>query len=357
MRRLTRRDFLRLTGSALVGLGFSGVLRGAARGAGAGLAPLRISWPLSLAAFPTKIGIEKGVFAELGLQVEEIMLLETPARHDAFIAGRLDALICDVSTAVFALANGEAAIAITSTAFEPVGDDHYLVLVGSGPFHIDSLEKLFQRIDRRDYNSIMLLENTDMEFATDQLLARLGQDFDDEEVYAPGHDLVNTFTMLIGGSVLAAVLPEPLATIAGPENTFLQERDRGHYLSTYEGVPVPPVIIAFRREFLEEHEEEVRLFHEGYRRAVEVINGLPREELLDMAAELGLEVFNQIVEEDYTKEDLPEGYMEIFAVPQFPQPRLLREEELAMIVDWARRKGYIETEVAYSQAVDGRFVG
>lgn len=353
---LTRRDFLKLTGSALISLGLSSVLNGLARGA-AEQAPLRISWPLSLAAFPTKIGIEKGIFSGLGLQVEEVMILEAPARHEAFLAGRLDALICDVSTAVFALANTGAAIAITGTAYEAVEGDHYLVLVGSGPFHIDSLEKLFQRIDRRHYNSIMLLENTDMEFATDQLLAQLGQKFDEEEVYVPGNDLVNTFTMIIGGSVLAAVLPEPLATLAGPENTFLQERDRGHYLSTYEGVFVPPAIIAFRREFLEQHEKEANLFHEGYRRAVEVINGLPREELLDIAAGLGLTVFNQIVGEDYTKEDLPPGFMDIFQVPRFPQPRLLREDELERVVEWAKQKGYISAEVAYAQAVDGRFLG
>ncbi len=317
--------------------------------------PLQISFPLSLDAFPLKFAVKEGVLHEYGLEVEIVSIVEDLARRDAFISGRLDGLICDVSTAVFGLVNAGAEIAVTSTAFESVKGNPVLALLGSGPFGVDSLEELFARVSEHSAYSIMLLHGTDMHFATDQLLA--SRKFDDRVIYTPGGDLVNTYTLLIGGSVLAAVLPEPLATMAGPENVILQQRDRATYLSSYDGVKVMPSVIAFQRRFLAERPEQVKLFYEAYRQAVERINAVPKEELLDLAADIGIEVFNQVLpNSDYGKEDLPAGFLDIFQLPEFPQPRGLAEEEWQAVIDWAAGRRYISEEVAYDQAIDNRFL-
>ncbi|MFQ6033681.1 MAG: ABC transporter substrate-binding protein [Candidatus Bipolaricaulia bacterium] len=348
--RLTRRSFLKIAGSVLLGMLASPRLVRPEE-------PLQISYPLSLAAFPLKFAIKKGIFQERGLEVAVVSIIEDLARRDAFIAGRLDGLICDVSTTVFGLANAGAEIAVTSTAFESVEGSRVLALMGSGPFMIHSLDDLFARVSGKPAYSIMLLEGSDMHFATDQLLASLGEEFDDKVIYIPGGDLVNIYTLLIGGSVLAAVLPEPLATIAGPENMILQPRDRATYLSAYEEVRLMPSVIAFQQAVLEERADEVELFYEAYRQAVEEINAAPREELLELAVGIGIEVFNQVMpDSNYTEKDLPEGYAEIFEIPQFPQPRALAEEEFRALVDWALSKRYISEEVAYSQATDNRFL-
>ncbi|MFQ6091048.1 MAG: hypothetical protein ACE5LD_06395 [Candidatus Bipolaricaulia bacterium] len=226
--KLTRRFFLKITGSLLLGLLVSPRLVRPQE-------PLQISYPLSLDAFPLKFAVRKRIFQSHGLEVEAVSIIEDLARRDAFVAGRLDGLICDVSTVVFGLANAGAEIAMTSTVFKSVDDSPALALMGSGPFRVYTLEDLFARVSARPAYSIMLLEGSDMHFATDQLLRSLGREFEDKVIYTPGGDLVNIYTLLIGGSVLAAVLPEPLATLSGPKDTILQERDRATYLSTYEG--------------------------------------------------------------------------------------------------------------------------
>lgn len=348
--KLTRRSFLKSAGLTLLGLMVSPRL---ARPQ----SPLQISYPLSLEAIPLKFAQKEGIFQAHGLEVEILSRPEDLARRAEFVSGRLDGLIGDLSTVVFGLANAGAAIAVTSTAFEQVPGSQTLALLGSGPFGVRSLDDLFNRVSGRSSESIMILQQTDMHYATDQLLASLGRSFDDKVIYTEGGDLVNIYTLLIGGSVLAAVLPEPLATLAGPEDTILQERDRATYLSTYEGIELMPAVIAFQREVLESRPEQVERFYRAYSEAVVEINGAPREEFLDLAADIGIEVFNQLIpNQQYSRADLPEGFLEMFDVPQFPQPRALAEEELQAVVDWALRKRFISQRVSYAQATDNRFL-
>jgi len=357
-RKLTRRSFLKFAGFSLLGLGLGLVSSPRpARSRGRGQGPLTLSYPLSLDAIPLEFAHKRGLFQAHGLKVELLLLPEDLSRREAFISGRLDGLICDLSTVVFGLTNAGAEIAVTSTAFESIGGARVLALMGSGPFRVHTLEELFSRISGRSHESIMILQETDMHFATDQLLESLGREFDDRVIYTEGGDLINIYTLLIGGSVLAAVLPEPLATLAGPKDIFLQERDRAFYLSTYEGIRLMPSVISFQRRVLEGREKELELFYEVYSKAVEEINRAPREEFLELMAEIGVELFNRVLPEGgLGREDLPEGFLEIFDVPQFPRPRQLREEELEVLVAWARRKGFIREEVSYAQVVDNRFL-
>jgi NitT/TauT family transport system substrate-binding protein len=350
--KLTRRSFLKFAGLTALGLLAP---RGLFRAEGEG--PLKLSYPLSLEAIPLKFAEREGLFQEEGLAVEILSLPDDLARRDAFISGRLDGLICDLSTVVFGVANAGAEIAVTSTAFEQVQGSRTLALMGSGPFGIRSLEDLFSRVSGRSSESIMILMRSDMHYATDQLLASLGRRFDDKVIYTEGGDLVNIYTLLIGGSVLAAVLPEPLATLAGPKDTFLQERDRATYLSSYEGIKLMPAVIAFQRGVLEGRPDSLERFYRAYSQAVREINAAPREEFLDLAADIGLEVFNQIIpDRQYTKADLPPGFLEIFEIPLFPQPRPLAEEELQAVVSWALAKRFIRQGISYAQVTDNRFL-
>ncbi|MGQ9477421.1 MAG: ABC transporter substrate-binding protein [Candidatus Bipolaricaulia bacterium] len=352
--KLTRRSFLKFAGLAALGLLTSPrLLRAKTRAE----EPLQLSYPLSLEAIPLKFAEKEGLFRAEGLEVEVLALPEDLARRDAFISGRLDGLICDLSTVVFGVANAGAEIAITSTAFEQVPGSRTLALLGSGPFGIRSLGDLFSRVSGRSFESIMILMRSDMHYATDQLLAGLGRSFDDKVIYTEGGDLVNIYTLLIGGSILAAVLPEPLATLAGPKDILLREQDRATYLSTYEGIKLMPAVIAFQRKVLSDRPEQLERFYRAYSRAVEEINAAPREEFLDLTADIGIEVLNQVLpDRQFTRADLPGGFLEIFEIPRFPQPRLLAEEELQAVVEWALAKRFIFQRISYAQATDNRFL-
>ncbi|HIC95107.1 TPA: twin-arginine translocation signal domain-containing protein, partial [Candidatus Bipolaricaulota bacterium] len=100
-RKLTRRSFLKFAGFSLLGLGLGLVSSPRpARSRGRGQGPLTLSYPLSLDAIPLEFAHKRGLFQAHGLKVELLLLPEDLSRREAFISGRLDGLICDLSTVV-----------------------------------------------------------------------------------------------------------------------------------------------------------------------------------------------------------------------------------------------------------------
>lgn len=286
-------------------------------------------------------------------------------RRYALASGDLDCIIGDISTVIFGVANAEQKIAVTSTAFERIDGGRRLLLLGSGSNYMDveTLEDLLQRVDTNWQHSIVITRYTDIEFATDGLLSAFVGEVDERRVYQEATDDVTIFEFLIFGKVLAAVLPEPLATLATEKNSIpnggiLQPGDWAFVLSDYGGVELMPSVIVFRREFLAK-EEQMRAFYSAYRETVELLNETPQETLVQIAIDMGLTVFRELYpSQEIESWEPPEGFEEIFDVPQFPQPRALEEDEFEAVAQWALTKGYIRTgsPPAYAEVVDSSFI-
>jgi ABC-type nitrate/sulfonate/bicarbonate transport system substrate-binding protein len=359
VQRVSRRSFLRMTGSALLALLASPQLARPSQ-------PLRVSFPLSVDSYPLKYGINQGIFERNGLTIEPLTMRGATERRLALASGELDCIVDDISTVIFGVANAQQSVVVTSTAFEMVNGGRALLLLGSGSNYMDiqTTGDLLGGIDSNWRNSIALTARTDVEYATDELLEQLSAEVNPRYAYLEAADHVLAFEHLIFGKVMAAVLPEPLATMATERNSIpnggiLQPGDWAFVLSDYREIKIMPSIILFRKELLKTP-DRIQRFYRAYRETIDVLNETPEEASREIAIEIGQSMFAELYGPALGEWYPPEGFEELLDIPYFPQPRVLEQEgEFEVIVQWALQKGYIRSGRVppYDEVVDPNFVG
>jgi hypothetical protein len=181
-------------------------------------------------------------------------------------------------------------IVITSTAYQPEQTGS-LTLLCPSYFNIGSLDKLLSQTERgSSIKSIAITEMSDIEYAIDTLLKSHGYAIDPDKDYSYWHDMLQIATFLALGSVYAAVLPEPYTTYISnypqinPNSAYL-------HLSDFEGMDLLPSVLVFRREVIEKSPELIDLFYDIYRQAIDMINDLSRDELIEMGTDEALSLF------------------------------------------------------------------
>ncbi len=326
---------------------------------------LRIATPPSLASLPLRLANLDGMFEKNGLKVEfNDEIVSRPSLQRKFLtSGQLDCIISDISGVLFEIANAYADIVITSTAFERVENTKTLALLGSGYNHMkcETMENLLSRIDRTPENSILIPRYTDMEFATDKLLnEEYGFKVDEQIAYTEVEDLTYSILYLLTGKRLASVLPEPLATLTGEKNAAanggtIRDGEWAYSLSNYQEIELMPAVIVFRGEIIRNKPYWINNFLTVYRKSIQTLNSTSNELLRGKAKNIGVELFRKLY---YSTWEAPEGFEEIFTVPEFPPPRALRKSEFAKVFEWATKKGYIRNQklVSYQEAFNGSFL-
>jgi len=166
---------------------------------------------------PLAFGVEQGVFTAHGLEVELIGIMKNRDRNAALLSGNLDGLIGDITSAAILL-NAQVRIAATSTAFEIVDDSRGLTILTQQYSGIKTPQELVAAADPKD-PPLVIMRRTDMELMTDRLLKDMGYKFEEKEIYSDWIDFQNLMRaaeLIAAGSnnIKAAVLPEPMATLA-----------------------------------------------------------------------------------------------------------------------------------------------
>lgn len=343
MAKYSRRDFLK-------GLAAGACLWSVDRRALA-QRPLRLSLPPLQDVLPLGFAHNEGMFEAAGLAVELVGVSSYRERSSALLSNNLDGVVSDVSTLLFGRGNAEADIVITSTAFEVVDNTRQVALLASGFFNVSDLETLLKRINDRAANKITVSRRTDFELITDELLTSLGITVDPELYYADTDDLINAATLLVGGSVLSAVLPEPLAVLT-EQNELIEEQFLSRSVSNFEDIPLPPSVVVFRREVIEQRPAEVERFYQVYRQAVDQTNAASKDAVRESAILNTLELFLP----GLSRSELPQNFGSNYQIPTFPQPRALLEDEFNRVLAWAQRKGYLQGPVDFGTSVDFRFI-
>lgn len=343
MFKYSRRTFLKglAAGACLLNVG----RRAAAQ------TPLRLSLPPLQDVLPLGFAHNEGMFDAAGLAVELVGVSSHRERSSALLSNNLDGVVSDVSTLLFGRGNAEADIVITSTAFDIIDDTRQVALLASGFFNVSDLDALLKRINDRAANKITVSRRTDFELITDELLTSLGIALDPELYYVDTDDLINAATLLVGGSVLSAVLPEPLAALT-ERNELIEEQFLSKAVSNFENIPMPPSVVVFRREVIEDRQAEVELFYQVYRQAVEEINAASKDSVRETAILNTLELFLP----GLSRSDLPQDFGNDYKIPAFPQPRALLEGEFNRVLAWAQQKRYLQGPLDFNASVDFRFI-
>ncbi len=318
---------------------------------------LRVSVPPLFGSVPVILASEDGwgLFAEEGLDVTLVPLPSQSARLQAFRARQLDVMIADLTLALMLVSErgADAVIAGATYSAHGLAEDAYppVVLITPQRFsRIFSLEQLAREASARRVN-IGVARQSDLEFMLDQLLHAEGLALP-EGTYVGRDDLLENADYLAWGRVHAAALPQPYAE-------YLLSIDLPHdpqflVLSEFNGITVPPTVVVMRRSIVEERPAEVAAFFRSLDRAVERVNSLPREELLELGWQLVTQLFlpgqepHTMSPED--RERVEEALETLF-IPDFPMPDSLGEGPFHEVLSWARRRGYVRSPVEFDEVV------
>lgn len=310
-----------------------------------------LSLPPMIESFPIAFAYDRGVFAEHGISVELVGIADRRDRNVALFTGTVDGALTDI-TSVLLLIAADAPIKITSTAYQVIDESRRYALMTHNFSYITDLETLLARLDGNPNRSIGLLRKTDMEFETDRLIKSQGVEVDESTYYTDFKDLVLLATLLGQGSILAAVLPEPISS-------YLE------YITEAEGAPVVsladfkdqelvPSVWIFQDSLIDEDPERIERFYEGYRQVLSELEEMPREEIVEVGVDSALQFFFPGI----TREELPPGaeeFLQEYLIPAFPQPRALEPEEYQQVADWALKKGYLSATIPFELATTDRF--
>ena len=213
-------------------------------------------------SIPFIIAAEHGYFAEEGVEVELIPFKSAMERDAALQSGNLDGAVSDLLAVIFARSGG---FSVHATSYTD-GSYNLVAAENSGiRFAADLRGK-----------EIAISRNTIIEYVTDEILAVNNMEEQNvSKVVIP--QIPVRLEMLQSGNLTAAVLPEPMAsvaTVSGCRN-IIGSSD----------LEINPGVIVFADSVIRDKELSVRAMYRAYDKAVEYLNNTPRTDYIDLVME------------------------------------------------------------------------
>lgn len=355
--KLNRRGFMKLAG-----LGLGSIWLGALHTQGQQPRPLKLSLMPAQDVVTLAFALDRNIFSKNNIPVELVCGGNTLERNSAFIGGQLDAIAVDLASALILLGRRIPA-AIVSTLFEPAPNPRTgnsivrtVALLTHKFSNYKTLDEVVKAGPRRQ---ITLIQPSDMEYMTDQLLLSKGVRSSDWDRYYTGvedHDRIQQIAQFLGAGsvgVPVGVLPEPHATLT----EIVAEANQVGILvlSDYKSVRTPPSVILFRKAVLEERGAQINRFFAALRESVNTLNNSPRDFVISTLIKAAVDVcFPDLKGQEL---QFPAGWQEKLRIPFFPMPRALKKEEFDAQVEWALGKRYIRERIAFETSVDFRYLG
>lgn len=264
-----------------------------------------------------------GLFKAAGLDVELVTFASALERNAAIQSGQIDGQLADLIASGLLNAQ-ERRIRIVKTTHRGTSSRAMISLVAGKTSGITSPADLKGKKVAISHNSII-------EYSADELLRQAGVDPNSVEKVEVAQISVR-MEMLAQGQIEAAILPEPLTTLAVNTGGRLLLGDG----QTGTGISV----LVFRISFLEQNKEAVRAFVAAHDQAVKAVNANP-------------EKYRSLLSE---KANLPAVLKETFTAPPFPETDIPTQAEIDRVMSWLVSKGLIPRAVPYSEMADPSFL-
>ncbi len=213
-------------------------------------------------SIPFIIAAEHGYFAEEGVEVELVPFKSAMERDAALQSGNLDGAVSDLLAVIFARSGG---FAVHATSYT---DGNYNLVAGGN-------SGIATSADLRG-KEIAISRNTIIEYVTDEILVVNGIEEEDvSKVVIP--QIPVRLEMLQSGNLAAAVLPEPMASVAVASGS--------RYVTGSGELGINPGVIVFSDTSIQEKEASIRAMYRAYNKAVNYLNNTPRTEYIDLVME------------------------------------------------------------------------
>lgn len=252
-------------------------------------------------SIPFIIAAERGYFAEEGVEVELQPFKSAMDRDAALQSGNLDGAVSDLLAVIFARSGGFDVRAVSYT------DGNYNLVASDGA-------GIASPADLRG-KEIAVSKNTIIEYVTDEILAANGMREEDvAKVVIP--QIPVRLEMLRSGNLGAAVLPEPMASVAAASGS--------HYVIGSGDLGINPGVIVFSKSALQDKEKSIQAMYRAYNKAVDDLNNTPQSEYLDLVVE---------------RSGFPPAAKDVLVLPSYRHAGSPAEPDVTEAVRWVTSKG------------------
>ncbi len=267
---------------------------------------------------PLIVAEEEGLFKEEGLDLELVSFQSAMERDVALQAGRLEGCFGDLLNTLL-LAGAGADLRIVTTAFHTNEDHRMFGVVGAPESAIANPEDLRGK-------KVAVSRATVIEYLLDRLLKSAGL-AEDYVVKEEIKKIPVRLQVLLANRVPAALLPEPLLTLA--------EQHGGNVVLDDRRLDTTLTVVALRNEFLGGEQGRGRAFVRAYARAVSRINRNP-------------ESYRALLVE---RTRFPEQVGEVYRVPLFPEVNVPPERDVRRVGAWMVSRGLSGRVPPYREVV------
>jgi NitT/TauT family transport system substrate-binding protein len=271
-----------------------------------------------LQALPLLVAAEKGFFKDQGLSVNLVRFNSAMEKDVALSAGQIAGYFGDIMTPVVLKAN-KTPVKMVATIFNTPKSQRMFAIVAS-PKHLN------RSIAELAAEGIAVSSNTVMEYLVVRLLKERSIP-EDRLKMVEIKNIPIRLQMLLSGQIAAAILPEPLATLA--------EQKGGKAVIDDAGAGLSATILAYNELFLADHPAGVRAFLTAVEKASQYINSHHNEVRSIMNRECRI----------------PEPLQTAFPIPQFLKLTLPDNNQVMDVYRWLRGKNIIKVELRYNQMV------
>lgn len=295
----------------------------------AGCGPKTANEPLRLGVlpiednFPFFVAQEEQLFARHGLAVELVPFNSARDRDMALQAGQIDGETAD-PVAVALLRKAGTPVKIISLTMGATPAEGRFALLAAPQGRVKTAKDLVGA-------SLAISENTIIEYVADQLLLAAG--VEPQKVNkVPVPDMLQRLQLLTGNRVDAAVLPDPLASLAEKQGARVILDD------TKQRENFSQVVLVFREEVIQRRRADLVNLLRAYEEAAAKIAAAPqayRELFINRAR-------------------IPEALKDTYLAPRYSPPSLPRPEELNRVLAWMVAKGLLPTAYSYQELVEER---
>jgi NitT/TauT family transport system substrate-binding protein len=285
---------------------------------------LRIAVLPILDTLPMYVAQQEGLFIEHGVNVEFVPVASAPERDQIVSAGQADGMINETVSTIFY--NKEqvqvqivryARVATTDTALFRI-----LAAANSGIMDVQGLKGV----------EIGISQGTVIEYLTDRLLQAEGFSNDEIKTIAVPK-IPDRMALLDTGELKAAMLPEPLSSLAAQQGAVVVLDDTRHPEFSFS-------TISFRKSVIDEDPEAIRAFLAAIEDAIIMINADPAK-WSSLLSDLEL---------------VPPPLLGSFEVPTFATKGVPTQEQWNDALAWTKEKGLITQDVAYSDSVTDKYL-
>ena len=284
---------------------------------------LRIAVLPIIDTIPLFVARDEGIFEELGVDIEFIPVSSAPELSQMIASEQADGMVTDGLTVAF-FNKEEIQLQIVRYGQIPSEDrGHFFILAArdsgiASPADLKNVE-------------IGISEGTIIEYITDRLLEKEGFSAAEIETIAVPK-IPDRMALLGSGEIQAAVLPDPLASLAVLQGASI-------VLDDSQSPEYGASVYVFSKEIIDEHPDAIRAFVEAIDIAVGLLADDPQEYT-------SLLVENKLI---------PQPLVDNYVIPPFPYG-IYSEAEWADTLLWAQEKGLLSVNIPYEEAINTSFV-